>query len=721
MRRLLCALLTGPLAVSTVCLVLSVPSVRAEEDKALVARVTEPGKLPADARLGKPRDLYDKYHPWVPPTNLKAWEAEAQKIRERVLVSQGLWPMPPKTPLNAVIHGKIDRDGYTVEKVYFQSHPGHYVTGNLYRPKKSEGKHAAVLCPHGHWKNGRFYDAGEGVDGERAAAEQIKSGAEKFESGARYPLQARCITLARMGCTVFFYDMVGYADSKGIDHRSGMTDAEAELRLQNHMGLQTWNSIRALDFVCSLPEVDDKRIGVTGASGGGTQTFMLCAIDPRPAAAFPAVMVSVDMQGGCVCENADYLRIGINNIALASLFAPKPMAMSGADDWTIDIEKKGLPEMKQVWSLYGKAENVHAKAYPQFKHNYNQVAREMMYGWFNEHLKLGQTAPIVEKDFKPVPPKELSVWNDEHPVPKDVKNAAQLREYLTEVSQKQWEELKPTTPEKLKEFQRVVGTAARVTLDDGVPAADGVESSLKTVELNENLKVVKGPIGRKGAGEKVPFLAIVPKNFNGTVLVGYVKDKSIASMFKDGKLDKELSFLVDSGNAFALVDPLSTGEFVEAGKEPAYPKVQEAFPGYTFCYNRPLLSQQVHDLLTGVAVARSLQGVKRTVLFGGIQSLLARIVAGDKVDDALLQIRDPLPMATASSQDPLFLPGVLKYGGYYGLAAAAAPHKLFFMTPPAGSDPGLEALKTAYSQSTSPLTSDGPPSKEKFLERLKAD
>ncbi|MCC7423192.1 MAG: hypothetical protein IT428_23190 [Planctomycetaceae bacterium] len=149
--------------------------------------------------------------------------------------------------------------------------------------------------------------------------------------------------------------------------------------------------------------------------------------------------------------------------------------------------------------------------------------------------------------------------------------------------------------------------------------------------------------------------------------------------------------------------------------------MQEAFPGYTFCYNRPLLSQQVHDVLTGVAVAKSLPGVKRTVLFGGIQSLLARIVAGDKVDDALLQIRDPLPTATASSQDPLFLPGVLKYGGCYGLAAAAAPHKLFFMTPPAGSDPGLEALKTAYSQSKSPLTSDGPPSKEKFLERLKAD
>src|SRR5262249_53578254 len=159
------------------------------------------------------------------------------------------------------------------------------------------------------------------------------------------PLQARCVQLARMGCVVFFYDMVGYADSRPIGHRAGFTDAEAELRLQSFMGLQTFNSIRALDFLLSLPEVDPKRIGVTGASGGGTQTFILGAIDDRPAAAFPAVMVSTAMQGGCICENCSYLRQDCGNIDLAALFAPRPLAMSGAKDWTIDIETKGLPAL----------------------------------------------------------------------------------------------------------------------------------------------------------------------------------------------------------------------------------------------------------------------------------------------------------------------------------------------------------------------------------------
>src|ERR1051325_10436318 len=113
------------------------------------------------------------------------------------------------------------------------------------------------------------------------------------------------------------------------------------------MGLQTWNSIRALDFVTSLPDVDASRIGVTGASGGGTQTFILCAVDPRPAVEFPAVMVSTAMQGGCTCENASLLRIHTGNIEFAALFAPKPQGMTCANDWTKEMSTKGFPELKQ--------------------------------------------------------------------------------------------------------------------------------------------------------------------------------------------------------------------------------------------------------------------------------------------------------------------------------------------------------------------------------------
>ncbi len=228
-----------------------------------VSRVSAGTTPLTDERL---HDVHDVDHPATFDPQFRTqgeWEIRAGRLRQQMLVALGLWPMPPRTPLNPVIHGKIDRDEYTIEKVFFSSYPGHYVSGLLYRPKNREGKLPAVLCPHGHWINGRFT-----VNGETTIEKQMKIGAEGTRESAYAPQQARCAMLARMGCVVFQYDMVGMADSTAIAHRIGFNDVEAELRLQSFMGLQTWNSIRCVDFLISLPDVDCKRIAVTGESGG---------------------------------------------------------------------------------------------------------------------------------------------------------------------------------------------------------------------------------------------------------------------------------------------------------------------------------------------------------------------------------------------------------------------------------------------------------------------
>src|SRR5207245_10174171 len=128
--------------------------------------------------------------------------------------------------------------------------------------------------------------------------------------------------------------------------------------------------------------------------------------------------------------------------------------MRGGHGWTVDLETKGLPQLKQLYQLYNAEDQVAGKVWRQFGHNYTQLAREMMYDWFNKHLKLGHGGPIAERLFEPAPPKELSVYDDAHPLPSDATDAAGLRKYLTGASDKQLAALKPHDAASLQEFRR---------------------------------------------------------------------------------------------------------------------------------------------------------------------------------------------------------------------------------------------------------------------------
>ncbi|HEY1192272.1 MAG TPA: hypothetical protein VGE74_31900, partial [Gemmata sp.] len=473
-------------------------------------RVFTGDKKPTDVRLGAPKTLND-YFPFVVPKSKEAWEARRKQLREQLLVATGLWPLPERAPLNATVHGRVDKGIYTIEKVYFASTPGHYVCGNLYRPIGDPNKPAkfpGVLFAHGHWAGGRFHD-----DGEKAGEASVKSGGEPDIDRGRFFMQALPATLAKLGFVVFQYDMIGYADSTAIPHREGFRDAAADLRLQSQMGLQTWNSIRALDFLAGLPDVDPKRLGMTGASGGGTQTFMLAALDDRLACAFPAVMVSTGMQGGCVCENCSLLRVNTGNVEIAGLFAPKPQGLSAANDWTKEIMTKGYPELQQLYGLYDAKEKVAARAWLEYGHQYNAHARQMMYSWFLKHLA-AKEEKVTEPAFKPVPPKELSVFDDKHPRPKDELDAPKLRAALTKSSDALMEKLFPKDAESLKEFKRVVGTALRVMVNSELPTAVAVRSGPSESKV-DGLTLHRAVLGHKGDKDAVPGCGVFGPAFNG--------------------------------------------------------------------------------------------------------------------------------------------------------------------------------------------------------------
>lgn len=636
----------------------------------------------------------DSYHPFREADSPEAWERRSADLRRQILVATGLWPMPTKHSLNAKVHGLVDRDDYTVEKVTLESFPGHFVTGSLYRPKglKPGQTVPGILSPHGHWTNGRFHD-----HGDEEFAKQLASGGERFPSG-RHPLQARCVQLARMGCVVFHYDMVGYADSQQLDHRKsylkdGLGSVEAELRSQNMMGIQTFNSIRALDFLEGLSEIDPDRIGVTGASGGGTQTFVLGAIDDRPDLLFPAVMVSTGMQGGCVCENANYLRVGAGNVDLAALAAPRPLGLTGADDWTIEIETKGQPELEKLYAMLEASDHVAVFPFLNYKHNFNAVSRQAMYGFVNEHFQLGFPAPIEERDFQPLTKAEMSVWTDDQPAPTahGASHEAALLDWWAKDSDLQLATLHAQMNDGgagAQKYREIIGGAWETMIGRTWKDVGEVSCEMLGKESKDDRITMSGKMSAEKHDEDVEVTFVHPVGeWNGHVVVQWLAQGQ--------SLGADASLLSEGFSIVSVSDGLTKASLV-----------QDSFSGYTFGYNPTLFARRVQAMLT------VLQGihqhpdwnVKKVHLIGEEEGAIIALATHFASQDAprlgktlaifanggtlslrpeLTKVHYPIRSATSfrfsevdALTDPWFVPGSVKYGGVDALGRLCTPGKV---------------------------------------------
>ncbi|MCF6358043.1 MAG: acetylxylan esterase [Draconibacterium sp.] len=294
-------------------------------------------------------------------SNKKEWEKRAVKIRAQIKkgaeldkIAQSDWNFPIK-----ITHGeKYQMIGYTVENIGLELKPGYIVHGNIYMPDSITGKVPAILNPHGHWFEGADYG--------------------RF----RPDMQYRCSAFAKMGAIAINWDMYGTGEDVAHKHHS----PEA-------LTMQTFNTLRILDYISSLPQTDTDRIIITGASGGGTQTFIAAAIDDRFDISVPTVMVSAYFYGGCVCESGKPIHksanFETNNVEIAACFAPKPQLLnSDGDDWTKNVPDVEFPYIKNIYKLYGAEDNIENAHFIDEVHNYGISKRKATYHFLAKHAAL---------------------------------------------------------------------------------------------------------------------------------------------------------------------------------------------------------------------------------------------------------------------------------------------------------------------------------------------
>ena len=581
-----------------------------DPEKAMAdAWVCRGGETVSDRRLNQSRHTDTVFV--MPQYTRESWEEKADSIRRRMLLGSGLVPMPEKTPLNPVISDRIDHGDYTVEKVHFEVLPGFLCTGNLYRPKGG-GPFPAIVNPHGHWKNGRL------------------------ENTDLCSVPGRCITFAKMGAVAFTYDMVGYEDSRQFVHRWG---AEREKLWGLHpFALQLLTSIRAVDFVSGLEGVDPERIGCTGASGGGTQTFALYTVDPRVKAAAPVNMISSTMQGGCVCENAPLIRYWNSNMEIGAMMAPKPLLMVAATgDWTRETPRVEYPAVRSIYALYGAEGNVETAQF-NYDHNYNRDSRTAVYRFMGKHLIdpkrdwSGFTEPKFTKD----PDDQLRVFPGEGPM-EQYKSRGQ-QEIIEDViarNRAKWDAELPADAAGVAAFQERHGRVLSDVMGVSVPAPNDLRfTRLGRAEERDGYMAEHWVFGRAADGDAIPAVLFRGTNDGApqdAVIVVHGGGKRALMDADTGKPGPLVAALIAQGKAVLAIDAFLLGEhgLPDGGFVREKPHVG-AF-SFLDTFQPTDTANRVQDVLTAAAFLRARRDLTGRIgacglAGGGLWTLLAAAV-----------------------------------------------------------------------------------------------
>ena len=574
----------------------------------------------------------------------EVWLERAAFLRKQILASAGLLPLPEKTPLNAEVFGKLEREGYSVEKVLIETLPGFYLGGNLYRPLGRRGPFPGVVSPHGHWQYGRL------------------------ENSEQVSVPGRCISLARQGFVVFCYDMIGYNDTNQVPHHWG--GQREALWSIGPMGIQLWDSIRAVDFLSSLPDVDASRIACTGASGGGTQTFMLMAVDERIKVAAPVNMISASMQGG-VCENAPNLRAGhrdFSNMVVAALMAPRPLLLvSASGDWTKNTPAEEFPAIRSIYKLLGAEQNVES-IQVNAPHNYNKQSREAVYKFFNARL-LDRTDPVPERSFRVEQLGDLLALHRRDRPANAVASLDQLVDNWVRDASRSTESLRPRDAAGLAAAREAFLERLTFSLLAFRPKSDAVLSR-KTGTAPQGETLV---IGRDGKLDRVPAVWLhSPKPGSNAAPTLVVHPQGVAWILNSAQSKSGLvRTILNHGGPVVGIDTFQTGA-ARVTRDPSR-RVSTNF-------NQTDDANRVQDILTALEYVRRRSKAPVVNLVGlemaGVWSYFARAMAGAGVNLAA-DVAHFAAETDAEYMINFFIPGLRKAGDFRAAAVLNSQGRVF--------------------------------------------
>jgi cephalosporin-C deacetylase-like acetyl esterase len=575
---------------------------------------TDPSQLLKNYQLKEAKKQFDARRAEIAQiTTAGQLEARRKKIGQQLLAING--PFPAKTPLHARVTGKIDCDGYTIEKVIYESHPGHHVTANLYLPEQTDPPVPGVLVPCGHSRLGKAYPS----------------------------YQKICISLAKNGMAALIYDPIGQAERRQIlndqgrpavgpaieHHAAGVAGNLVGLGAANHM---MHSGMRGIDYLLSRPEVDGQKIGCTGNSGGGTLSAYLVAFDDRILAAAPSCWLTTQEKmfetiGPQDAEQSfpNQTAMGIEHADFLTLAAPRRVLMCLAtyDEFDIEGSKETFAEAQRLYELLGVGQNVEYFEYPD-KHGFSLPRRQAAMRFLRRHL-LGKDDNLVEPEMEVQDAKTLQctsggqvLWELKG---RSLYELNRERADAFKTARKSHWSTDASTREALAEVQRLAGirlpvnqpqvtsrgmvpTEDEVLLGYGTDPSTGIAHS--TAQDGTLFTIEKLVLEREG---EVPVPALLMKpmaespNRRGVVI--YVSGK--------GKPD-DMTTGEDIFRHAALSDHLTNGKMVLSMDVRGFGETAATAPDFSRGYfgtdyetamlaqnlGRPLLGQRTEDILAAV-------------------------------------------------------------------------------------------------------------------------